>query len=329
MRVGIVGSGMAGLAAGRELRKAGHEVVVFEKSKGLGGRGATRRVGEYVFDTGATILSPAKSELERVMLEELPTEDLVRVDKPIFMHSFGRITAIDPQRGQPVRYAYKRGMNTLGKLLAEGMDVRLETRIEGIESPADGGFAMGGEAFDAVILTPPLPQTEELLEASGMRHRLSNSRYRMCLSVMLGFNIPLDKHYHALLDPDQSEPLTWLSLETVKVPGGFRAPEGHTAIVAQMSARYSRYSFEKDDKKIIHDTVLDVSRILGQQYSSPVVSDVMRWRYSHVSNVVGFDSVNVPGSKLVIASDGLVGARMQQAYDMGVRAARQLIEASE
>lgn len=325
MRVGIVGAGIAGLGAARTLHKGGHEVVVFEKSRGFGGRAATRRIGDYVFDTGATIISPGGSELESVMRNELPTDDLIQVTKPIFMHSYGRITAVDPQRGQPMRYAYRKGMNTLGKLLAEGLDVRFETKIDVIETPADGGFAIGGEAFDAVVVTPPLPQTEELLENSGIKHRVGNSRYRQCLSVMLGFDQPLDKPYHALIDPNQSEPLTWLSLETVKCPLGERAPEGHAAVVAQMSARYSRYSFEKEDEKIIRDTAVDVGRILGKGFSQPVVSGVMRWRYSHVSNTLSYESVNSPGSKLLIASDGLVGARVQQAFDMGVRAARQLM----
>lgn len=317
---------MAGLGAARALRSSGHHPIVFEKSKGFGGRAATRRLGEFTFDTGATIISPAGSELERVMLHELPTEDLVVVEKPIFMHSFGRITAIDPQRGAPKRYAYRRGMNTLGKLLADGLDVRLETKIEQIETPADGGFAVGGETFDAVVVTPPLPQTEELLERSGIKTRLGNARYRSCLSVMLGFGIPMEKHYHALIDPDQSEPMTWLSIESMKVPGDFRAPEGSSAVVAQMSARYSRYSYDKDDETIIRETTVDVSRILGKEYVNPVVTGVMRWRFSHVSNTLSYESVNQPGSKLLIASDGLVGARVQQAFDMGVRAARQLME---
>ncbi len=326
MRVGIVGAGMAGLGAARTLVASGHEVVVFEKSRGFGGRCATRRVNGYVFDTGATIVSPLKSPLEEVMLNDLSTEGLVVVDKPIFMHSFGRITAVDPQRGAPTRYAYQEGMNTLGKRLADGLDVRLETRVEGLEQPKDGGYALGGETFDAVVLTPPLPQTEEILEQSGIKAKLGNSRYRMCLSIMLGFDRPLEKPYHALLDPDQSQPLTWLSLETVKVPGPFRAPEGHSAVVAQMSARYSRYSFEKDDEKIIKDTVVDVSRILGKEFGSPTVAGVMRWRFSHVSNTLSFESVNMLGSKIVIASDGLVGARLQHAYETGIRAARHLME---
>ena len=37
-RIAIIGAGIAGLAAGYELQKAGHDVVVFEKEKKAGGR---------------------------------------------------------------------------------------------------------------------------------------------------------------------------------------------------------------------------------------------------------------------------------------------------
>lgn len=90
MRVGIVGAGAAGLAAARELRGQGHAVVVFEKSRGFGGRIATRRVGPYTFDTGATSIAPRGKSIEQVMLHELDTSELILVEKPIYVHQRSR-----------------------------------------------------------------------------------------------------------------------------------------------------------------------------------------------------------------------------------------------
>lgn len=323
MRVGIVGAGIAGLAAARTLTASGIETVVFERSRGYGGRCATRRVSGYVFDSGATIVSPYTHELGRVMTDELDTSELVEVERPIFLHSFGRVTGIDPQKNVR-RYAYQHGINTLGKLLAEPLDVRLETEVDQIEQPADGGYAIAGETFDRLILTPPIPETEQLLRSVGDTRSFSGSRYRSCLSVLLGFEGVVDKPYHALIDPHQSEPLTWLSIETLKVPDT-RAPEGCTAVVAQMSARYSRYSFTKPDEEIVRETVLDVGRILGNDYMQPVVSQVVRWKYSHVSNTLSFGAVNKADATILVASDGLIGARVHQAYDIGIEAAQRLL----
>jgi renalase len=49
----IVGAGMAGLACARRLADTGHAPVVLDKGRGIGGRVATRRVGDLQFDHGA------------------------------------------------------------------------------------------------------------------------------------------------------------------------------------------------------------------------------------------------------------------------------------
>ena len=52
-RIAIIGAGLAGLSAARALTAAGHTPVVFEKSRGLGGRLATRRTEFGPIDHGA------------------------------------------------------------------------------------------------------------------------------------------------------------------------------------------------------------------------------------------------------------------------------------
>jgi len=56
MRVAVIGAGIAGLVAARDLTAGGHEVVVIEKSRGLGGRMAARRVEGMVLDHGLPVL---------------------------------------------------------------------------------------------------------------------------------------------------------------------------------------------------------------------------------------------------------------------------------
>lgn len=324
MRVGIVGAGAAGLAAARELRGQGHAVVVFEKSRGFGGRIATRRVGPYTFDTGATSIAPRGKSIEQVMLHELDTSELILVEKPIYVHQYGRIFPGDMARSHVPRYTYVSGNTKFAKLLAEGLDVRLEATVDRLRSK-NGEVEILGEAFDAVILTPPIPQSEELLATIGETRRFANVRYRPCLSVLLGFAAEMPEvRYHAIIDTEQRHPLTWLSLESVKCP--FRAPAGHTAMVAQLGPAYSRQFFESPDTAIIEDTVAQVERLYGPAFSVPDAAEVKRWRYSQPETTTTFESVNRPGSRVVIASDGVTGGRVELAYEAGVMAAKLLSE---
>lgn len=325
MRVAVVGAGMAGLGAARTLEAAGIAVAVFEKSKGLGGRVATRRIGDYVFDHGATIISPRGAELEQVILNELPGTELVEIERPIYLASDDRVTPVDPEAGKLRRFTYQRGNNTLAKLLADGLDVRLESKVESIEK-ADHHYRILGEMFSHVVLTAPLPQAEELLHTVHDRRTFNGAQYRKCLSVMFCVDEEVDRPYHALIDPDQSQPLTWLSLEHIKVPGGFRAPMGKSAVLAQMGARYSRYSFDRPDEDILSETWVDVRRLLRIERSDFIEGQVKRWLYSHAANTVGFETANPDGAKIIVAGDGISGARMHQAYAVGIRAAQRLLE---
>jgi phytoene desaturase len=68
MRVGVIGSGLAGLAAACTLAARGHEVEVFEKNEWLGGKAAQLCEEGFRFDMGPTILIQP-SVLRRIFAE--------------------------------------------------------------------------------------------------------------------------------------------------------------------------------------------------------------------------------------------------------------------
>ena len=62
----VIGAGMAGVACARTLLQAGHRVSVFEKSRGFGGRMATRSTEFGGFDHGAQYFTVRDSRFARV-----------------------------------------------------------------------------------------------------------------------------------------------------------------------------------------------------------------------------------------------------------------------
>ena len=58
-KVAVIGAGMCGISCASYLQKNGFGVTVFEKSRGIGGRMASRRINEQVsVDHGAQYIKP-------------------------------------------------------------------------------------------------------------------------------------------------------------------------------------------------------------------------------------------------------------------------------
>nr|WP_265101714.1 FAD-dependent oxidoreductase [Fimbriimonas ginsengisoli] len=318
----MVGAGICGLAAARSLKQGGHEVVVFEKSRGVGGRIATRRQDGFVWDTGATSFAPRGRTLESVMLSELDTSDLVTLDKAIYIHNGLRPMASD-HRPAGLRYTYRSGNTKLPKLLAAETDVRLSTHIDELERAGDG-FRIGGEGFDALILTAPIPQSSLLLWGIGESRPTANAKYRACISVNVGYHVELPPtKYHALLDPEQRHPLNWLSLESVKSPD--RAPAGGSALGAQLGPAFSLEQYDTPDAELVDIVGSFLAQLYGPAFREPVSSSVKRWKYAQPVGYASFEEVNPEGSRLILASDALLGGRVEEAYEVGLRAANLLL----
>src|ERR1700694_878096 len=90
MRVGIVGAGIAGLSAARELKKAGVDSVVYERNSFVGGSARTVELNDCVFDTGLQTYTPRGMSIESAILNELPTDDLVLIARPVDLYLDGR-----------------------------------------------------------------------------------------------------------------------------------------------------------------------------------------------------------------------------------------------
>lgn len=320
-RIAVVGAGMAGLAAARALQAQGLAVTVFEKSRGFGGRCATRWIGDYRFDTGATFVTPDGHALGAVIQTELSTDGLIQIEKPMFACSKGRVMSGEVQHPTPRRFCYQSGMNELGKRLAEGLDVQRETRIESL-ARRDLGFEVNGALFDGVIVAIPLPQAQDLLAEVYPGRGWPSVRYRKCLSVLLGFDHRVEVPYHGLVDPQQDEPIAWISFEHEKVPSG-RAPEGHMSLVVQLNERTSDLKYDREASAVVQDVMVDLRRMFPT-LKDPVASDVMRWRYSHAIGTVGLQALNRGEDRLILTGDMISGARAQLAYDAGLAAAGEL-----
>lgn len=186
-RIAIIGAGMAGITAARTLLQAGHQVTVFEKSKGTGGRMSTRRTEFGSFDHGTQYFTVRDARFRAMMHWALDTApDIARpwaANAVRVLDSQGHtLEAALPNR-EP-HWVAQPGMNALvghmaEPLLAKGLLLQ-NSQVRLIERSSLGAYSLqchnpdlpqakpqniGG--FDAVLLAIPSVQAQTLLHDSA------------------------------------------------------------------------------------------------------------------------------------------------------------------
>lgn len=66
-RVAVIGAGLSGCTLALGLQSRGHCVEVFEKSRGPGGRFATRRAQGFCFDHGAQFFTARSADFKKFL----------------------------------------------------------------------------------------------------------------------------------------------------------------------------------------------------------------------------------------------------------------------
>ena len=318
-RVVIIGAGLAGLTAARSL--ANHfEVVVLDKSRGVGGRMATRRVGEATIDHGAQFFTTHTADFAHVVAGWVAAG----VAQPWFTGRIGPDGAADADghtrfRGVPT-------MNAVTQHLAEGLDVRRATTVESVARRRNGWLVTAAEEefhADAVLLTAPVPQSLALLAAGGVeltaddQRALERIEYEPCIALLAVLDGPTRLPPPGAVDPIDG-PVDWMADNQRK--GVSMAP----AVTVHATADFSRQYWDADDESVI--AALLSALQLG---SAPVPNgaQVQRWRYARpitVHPVRWLEALGKPN--LVFAGDAFGGAKVEGAVLSGLAAAGVLAE---
>ena len=74
----IIGSGLAGLAAGQLLQEAGHNALILDKGRRAGGRISTRRANGFLFNHGAQFVTARSAAFSAVCARAVQAGQLAK-----------------------------------------------------------------------------------------------------------------------------------------------------------------------------------------------------------------------------------------------------------
>ena len=324
--VAIVGAGVAGLTAAAALRERGFDVLVLEKSRGLGGRSATRRRGDLRIDHGAQFFTARDPRFQARVDGWLATGDVAVWTRGMHVWNPDAGWTEPGPDGHP-RYAPPAGMSTLGRLLGAGASVQREATVARV-TRLDHGWRLAladGSTVDAcaVLLTAPAPQARALLEeaplAPGAAEVLGAIEFEPVFAVLAGYEDVAPPPWPGVRIEGHPD-LAWLAHD-----GSRRGPAGGagpTVLVAHATPAFTRAHLDAPHDEVAV-ALLRAATALVAWADRPSWRDVHRWRYARpVATRPEPYLAAAPG--LMVAGDAFGSDRVEGAFLSGLEAAEAL-----
>ena len=313
----VIGGGMSGLSAAKDLVAAGKEVLVIDKGRGIGGRLSNRRINGAIAEHGAQFVT-ARTERFKAQLEEW-------LEAGVIAEWWRGETDEDGVDGHP-RYRGAPTMSAMAKTLAKGLNVQSGVRAVSV-AKQDGGWLTTLESGDAIqsqqlIITAPAPQTVDLLAAGGVvisdahQKQLEGIEYEPCIAVMASLSNSTEIPQNGAL-PISFGPIAWIADNEAK--GVSEEP----SITIHASAEFSRENWDRDRIEVGQELLNVSEQLLG---ASVLEFQVHGWLYSKPIKTEAEACLVVCNEPLmVLAGDAFGGPKVEGAVVSGWAAAEVLV----
>jgi renalase len=317
-KVAIIGAGIAGLSCAQTLVDAGHEVTLFDKGRGPGGRMSTRRVatdlGEASFDHGAQYFTARDKGFVKVV-------DGLVADGAVGIWQGNLVRLAQDGTTKPLAnehlYVGVPGMNGVVRALAQGLDVTWGMRVHALTKiqptwhlTSEKGADLG--LFDQVVCAVPAEQVPQLLEdhAPALVAMARGVTFLPCWTGMFAFEAPLACPFdamrltgHAMID--------FIAANHSK-PGRI----GPSSYVVQAHADWSNAHLEESAEVVATQLLAGLLSLMDNRPGA-LVSTAHRWRYAKVEVEhgpgFGFDQ----DAGIGVCGDWLSGPRVESAWLSG------------
>lgn len=334
--IAVIGTGISGLACARALHEAGFTLALFEKSRGPGGRMASRRLGEEaVVDLGAQFFSVRDPEfrhqVDRWLTKECvspwPTRLWQADERGWHPHDDGRERFIGTPR-----------MSAVTRQLAQGLPLTSGVRIERLDRQENRWWLIDQHEarhgpFDRVVISAPSPQAMALVAPHdpALAEACEAVLQRPCWTGWALFDAPLprlagvDEEWQAVRL--SSGPLRFVTRNDRK-PG--RSGQGESlSLLARIE--WSQAHLEEEPEEVARLLLDAFAKALpeGATLPDPTLLGAHRWRYAQPDVFASGEAVNIDyrlgEHGLALCGDGWRGPRIEDAWLSGHHLGRALV----
>ena len=319
VRIAVVGAGVAGMSCAAELARTDARVSVFERSRGLGGRLATRRERGATFDHGAQFVTARSRPFSRYM-DVAARAGVAARWRP-------RLSEDTRIWDAPIEdwYVGVPGMSALVRPLGRHVQIHSGTSVHELFS-REGSWELLTDAgrhkqlFDAIAVAIPAPQALTLLApySRAFRH-LTDVVFAPCWAAMFAFVDPLPVPAEAMRWT--SGPLAWAASHASRPE---RASPPHSWVV-HASAEWSRAHLELDARDAAKSLYEAFAAALDLTLPVPQLQLAHRWRYAQVEQALGLPCLVDQESAAGACGDWCIAPRVEAAFESGRALAHSLL----
>lgn len=323
-KIAIIGAGLSGLTAATVLKDHA-DITLFEKSRGVSGRIATRWADPYFFDHGAQFFK-ADSEEFKNFISPMISEGIIDLWHGRFVEfEHQKIINRRQWNDQPAHYVGVPGMNAIGKYLSQGLNIKLEVRIKSITKKNDQwtlqdehGNTLGN--YDWVLLAIPAEQASELLPHSvSFYKQVSTTKMQACFSLMLGFETRLPLEFDAALVG--GEDISWISVNNSK-PGRTQS----FSLLVHSSNRWANQHIDDNRDDVLQYLCHKTSEIIRHDLNKADHKAIHGWRFANIAKQNGPHYLLDSQEKIGACGDWLIQGRVESAFTSGFEISHAMIK---
>ncbi len=321
--IAIVGTGMAGLSAAHALQSAGLGVQLFDKSRTIGGRMATKRSEAGTLDLGAQYFTARDRRFTEAVLQWQAQGWAAEWSPNLYQARGGQLS---PSADEQLRWVGTPRMGDIARGMLGEMPTRLGCRITEVFHgeqfwtlvDADGN---NHGPFSQVIVAIPAPQASTLLATAPKLAAVAASvAMEPTWSVALAFAKPLETQLEACFVQDDA--LDWVARHRSK-PG---RDDPLDSWVLHATSAWSRQHLDQPREAIIEQLHGAFAELIDCIVPAPEVTLAHRWLYARPGQSHEWGALADAHIGLYACGDWCLSGRVEGAWLSGQEAARKLLE---
>ena len=308
----VIGAGITGITLANLLQKKVN-LTVFEKSRGVGGRMATRRAEPYQFNHGTQYFKIENKEFKD-FLQPLMLNKIIKPLETNYVEILNKKVIKRTKIYNQKYYTADTNMNSVVKyLINNNFFIKLLCKIEKTIKKNDKWFIIDSEnlsygPYDWLFITIPSNQAIEILNNDfKFLDIIKKLKMRSCFSLMLGFDKIKEFDFDTALFLE--EDIQWLSISKKILE-----KKEYYNLLINSSYNFAEQNINGSKDRISGYLLKQVSDILKCELNDYKHKALHFWKYAMSENNNNLGSLLDEDLKIIVCGDWCMNGKVEGGF---------------